>query len=134
MPKLLASTIIDGIPNWAFYAILGVLIAIVVILPLVLLIVRRLKETPAKKKEAAKPKGEEDALIPLLGGKENIVSHASMGSRLTINLKDSSLVDGEGLKEKGFPSYILGKGKITLVIDGGAKALEDSLFAEDVEG
>jgi phosphotransferase system IIB component len=50
-----------------------------------------------------------------IGGKDNIISYKSVGSRLSLELKDYSLVDKEALKADNIDGIIEMSNKIVLV-------------------
>ncbi|MDD7735258.1 MAG: hypothetical protein SOW55_03315 [Bacilli bacterium] len=59
------------------------------------------------------------------GGKDNILEATSKGSRLSLVLKDYSLVNDEELKKIGVTSSIKMTNKITFVIGDKAKSIEE---------
>lgn len=66
-----------------------------------------------------------------LGGKENIISYKLIGSRLSLELKDYSLVNKEALKKENFDGIIEMKNKLILVkedLSEELKALDNLKF------
>lgn len=57
----------------------------------------------------------DDEFFTLIGGQENVINYKLVGSRLTLELKDYSLVNKEGLKKENFDGIIEMKNKIILV-------------------
>lgn len=56
-----------------------------------------------------------DDFFKYLGGKENIISYKLVGSRLSLELKDYSIVNKEALKKENFDGIIEMKNKLILV-------------------
>ena len=74
-----------------------------------------LKETEElEKKVASQPKVD---IYSLLGGKENVVSHDRMKSRIILQLKDDTLLDADKLKGIGVDSIIKMSNKTILVVE-----------------
>lgn len=69
-----------------------------------------------------------DEVLIALGGKDNIVEHYAIGSRLSLKLKDYDIVNVEKLNQLGFPSVIKMSNKITLVYEGDLEELSNRLF------
>lgn len=65
--------------------------------------------------------------INSLGGSSNIINFSSSRSRLTLEVKDSSLVDQNKLKLLGVSSIIIMSQKIILVIDNGADEIKEKI-------
>ena len=66
-----------------------------------------------------------DEIILNLGGKENIVEMTARGSRLSIVLKDNSLLNIDALKNIGVEGVIVMTSKVTLVIGEDALKLKE---------
>ena len=62
-----------------------------------------------------------------LGGKENIKEIAAVGSRLSLNLADKEAIDREKLKTLGVSSVVTTSNKVTLVIEGKAEKIAETL-------
>jgi len=73
------------------------------------------------KKQTKAQKVDGQAFTMALGGKENIISCSAKGSRLTIALKDISLLDEGKLKSNGVLSLIKMTQKLILVVAGKAE-------------
>ena len=69
-----------------------------------------------KKKMEPKVAYSSNDVIEALGGKENIESHTKAGSRISLVLKNYSLVKEDKLNELGVDSIIKMSNKITLVV------------------
>lgn len=79
-------------------------------------------------KKFRKPKnksGVYDELIDAFGGIDNIIEIKARESRLSLILKDYSLINEDKLKEKGITSSIKMTNKITYVVGSSAKEIED---------
>lgn len=94
----------------------NIIIILCCVIPLVVLIIlgviRLIKRDSFKKERAAK----NNDIIIALGGRDNIVSFSSAGSRLSLVLKDYSLMEDDALKALGVSSIIKMSSKVTLVI------------------
>lgn len=69
-----------------------------------------------------------EKVLTALGGKENVIEHSCVGSRLSISLKDYSLLDEAALKKSGVTSLIKMEKKIILVIKDDCSLLYKELF------
>ena len=94
----------------------NIIIILCCVIPLVVLIIlgviRLIKRDSFKKERAAK----NNDIIIALGGRDNIVSFSSAGSRLSLVLKDYSLMEDDALKALGVSSISKMSSKVTLVI------------------
>lgn len=97
--------------NFLLYGLIGLGIMLVFSLILALFIIRKKKPVKEKKTLAVS----EDVFISHIGGKENIISYKLVGSRLSLELKDYSLVDKEALKADNIEGIIEMSNKIVLV-------------------
>ena len=106
--------------NYGVWIALGVcgFVALVAIFFLVFFSVKRKKwaeEADAlEKKVASQPKVD---VYKLLGGKENVISHDRMKSRIILQLKDDTRVDADKLKGIGVDSIIKMSNKTILVVE-----------------
>ena len=108
---------------WIAIALGSVAIAAIVTLTIIAL-VRRSK---------ARKRGFVRHIVPseyyeALGGVDNILKHSRTGSRISLYLKDDSLLDKEKLKEAGVDGFIKMSDHLVLVIKGDAAAVEEALF------
>ena len=62
-----------------------------------------------------------------LGGKENVKEINAVGSRLSLNLADKEVIDREKLKTLGVSSVVVMSNKVTLVIEGKAEKIAETL-------
>ena len=97
--------------NFLIYGAIGV--AVVLVVALVLFFVLRKKKKPVREKKTLAVS--EDVFISHIGGKDNIISYKLVGSRLSLELKDYSLVDKEALKADNIDGIIEMSNKIVLV-------------------
>lgn len=120
--------------DWAFIAILVIGAVLVVAAALYFLVpyLANRKKKKAKDTKVLAIEGNKDTLLLSLGGRNNVLEHIRNGSRLSLRLADSDLVDVKSLKEAGINNYILTSEKITIVLPGIAADVEASLFPEDM--
>lgn len=90
----------------------------------------KIQENAKLRKESKKNKDKNinstyDEIILNLGGKENIVEMTARGSRLSIVLKDNSLLNIDALKNIGVEGVIVMTSKVTLVIGEDALKLKE---------
>lgn len=90
----------------------------------------KIQENSKLRKESKKNKDKNinstyDEIILNLGGKENIVEMTARGSRLSIVLKDNSLLNIDALKNIGVEGVIVMTSKVTLVIGEDALKLKE---------
>ena len=91
-------------------AALVALIVIVIALVCILKNKKKNKETDKQILEAI------ETIVACLGGKENIISAEAKGSRLSVVLKDYSLIEEDKIKEQGVSSIIKMTTKVTLLV------------------
>ena len=75
-----------------------------------------LLQSSKKKQQQPKVTYSSNEVIEALGGKDNIESHNKAGSRISLVLKDYSLLQEEKLNQLGVDSIIKMSNKITLVV------------------
>ena len=90
----------------------------------------KIQENTKLRKESKKNKDKNinstyDEIILNLGGKENIVEMTARGLRLSIVLKDNSLLNIDALKNIGVEGVIVMTSKVTLVIGEDALKLKE---------
>ena len=98
-------------------------VALVIIILALVGIIRLVKKNSFKKERTEK----NNDIIIALGGRDNIVSFSSAGSRLSLVLNDYSLMQDEKLKELGVSSIIKMSSKVTLVIGKDVEEIVKSL-------
>lgn len=108
--------------TYAIWICLGIILIIFITL-FFLLVLPKIRQ---KRKKATSIS---DAVewINSLGGSSNIINFSSSRSRLTFEVKDSSLVDQNKLKLLGVSSIIIMSQKIILVIDNGADEIKEKI-------
>ena len=79
--------------------------------------------------KVAKPKSKinNDEWILALGDKDNIKEVTAIGSRLSLTLVNKEKIDREKLKTLGVSSVLVMSNKVTLVIEGKAEKIAESL-------
>lgn len=77
-----------------------------------LLLPRLKKEEPQKE-----PSVDKEHFLSLLGGDDNILDISLRGSRLSVSLKDQSIVDLEALKKHGVDRVIVMQAKLVLLVN-----------------
>lgn len=106
-----------------------VIIAVITGLFLTFTIIVTTKKVQNKKKETAAQnekslKISDDDFFKLIGGVDNVISYKLVGSRLTLELKDYTKVDKEGLKKEKFDGIVEMKNKMILVKEDLSKELK----------
>lgn len=119
----------DFLKDNALWLCLAIVAVIVIILAIALIAAHRNRQ-----KGQAKAGGhrviDATAYVTALGGKENIVSHQLVRSRIVLELANYELVDKEKLKEAGVDGFIMMSDKLTLVIKGDAAKVNETIFGE----
>jgi phosphotransferase system IIB component len=101
---------------WIYLAIV-----IVILLSFLIILISK-KISKEKKKAKIRQNSNLNNIYSYLGGRENVVSHDLIGTRLTLVLKDYQKVNREKLKEIGVERVLSMSNKYILV--GEAKDLE----------
>ena len=78
-------------------------------------------------KKSPRVKVNNDDWFNALGGKENVKEISAVGSRLSLNLLDKEAIDREKLKTLGVSSVVSMSNKVTLVIEGKAEQIAETL-------
>ena len=73
------------------------------------------------------PKVNSSEWVEALGGNDNIVSVNAVGSRLTLVLNDKEAINRDKLKTLGVSSVLVMSNKVTLVIEGQAENIAQSI-------
>jgi phosphotransferase system IIB component len=102
--------------------IIGLVIVNALMLLLVIIMVIRFHV-----QKSPKVKVDNNEWLIALGGKENIKEINAVGSRLSLNLNDKEAIDREKLKTLGVSSVVSMSNKVTLVIEGKAEKIAESL-------
>ena len=77
--------------------------------------------------KSPKVKVNNDEWFIALGGKENVKEINAVGSRLSLNLVDKDAINREKLKMLGVSSVVTMSNKVTLVIEGKAEKIAETL-------
>lgn len=107
----------DFLKNYGIFLAIGVAVVVLTIV-IILLLLQKRKQIVEPKKEFSS-----SGVYDALGGKENVVEHTKVGSRISLVLKDYDVVDEAKLNELGVDSIIKMSNKITLVVKGDADSL-----------
>ncbi len=105
--------------SYALFIGLG-FVAIIAITLLIILVILPRKH---KKRDNNPLKINENTLLLLLGGKENLIDVKAVGSRLSLVCKDYLLVNIEELKKYGVISAITMSDKLIMVCENSTKLL-----------
>ena len=131
----LAIILTDWLQRNIFYVVVGIILAFIIFI-LGCLIVKFYLDKVKENKSASETKVEEtnkrkstnslyDQIIELVGGIENIEESTVRGSRISLVLKNISLVKDEELKTLGVNGVIIMSSKVTLVVGDEASKLND---------
>lgn len=101
----------EFLKSYGVWLAVGVAVIILVLVVIVLMLQKRGKKEPEVKKEYSSSE-----IYDALGGKENVLTHQKTGSRISLSLKDYSLINEEKLNSLGVDSIIKMSNKITLVV------------------
>ena len=107
--------------SWAVYLIPVGVAVLISILAVVLAILNNKKK---QINEKVQKNEQNNTFLEIFGGKDNIISCESKGSRLVLVLKDYDKLNQEKLKENGVTSFVKATNKITLIIGEKSKDLE----------
>ena len=131
----LAIILTDWLQRNIFYVVVGIILAFIIFI-LGCLIVKFYLDKVKENKSSSETKVEEtnkkkstnslyDQIIELVGGIENIEESTVRGSRISLVLKNLSLVKDEELKTLGVNGVIIMSSKVTLVVGDEASKLND---------
>lgn len=131
----LAIILTDWLQRNIFYVVVGIILAFIIFI-LGCLIVKFYLDKVKENKSSSETKVEEtnkkkstnslyDQIIELVGGIENIEESTVRGSRISLVLKNISLVKDEELKTLGVNGVIIMSSKVTLVVGDEASKLND---------
>lgn len=102
----------------------GIIISFIIVLVILFTVLYTVIKNRKKKKKQALPIVDKNEIYIYLGGANNIISKSLNGSRLTVELKDVSLLNKDKLKSLGVTNIISMSNKITLVLNNNLKQLE----------
>ena len=109
--------------SYAWVLCIAVVVAIILTIVIIFLIKNRKPAKPKKEISTAAP----DEWVDALGGKDNIVEVSSMGSRLSIKIKNRELINRDALTGLGVTSIVLMSEKVTLVTNLDNSKIEEKL-------
>ena len=101
----------EFLKQYGYLLAIGVAVIIAILVVFLLLLQRKGKKPQEVKKEYSS-----SGIYEALGGKDNVLTHQKAGSRISLTLKDYSLIDENKLNELGVDSVIKMSNKITLVV------------------
>lgn len=105
--------------DWLKQNALWLVLTVAAILLIVVVVIVALNLKSKKAIKSAKSPEKPIDFANFVGGKDNIISVNMNGSRISLELKDYSLVNDEKLKENKVLSILKMSNKITLVCDKG---------------
>lgn len=100
-------------------------VGFVVIILIILIILFLFNRNKTKKIDKTTYSISTNDWLDSLGGKDNILEISSRGSRLTLSLKEISLINETKLKELGVTSLLKMSNKLILVIEENAAKIEE---------
>ena len=109
--------------NYAWVLCVAVVVAILLTIVIIFLIKNRKPIKPKKEISTAAP----DEWVDALGGSDNIVEVSSMGSRLSIKIKNRDSINRDALTQLGVTSIVLMSDKVTLVTNLDNVKIEENL-------
>lgn len=84
----------------------------------------------ASKTEEEKEAETQNAIAVLFGGKENVTSIEARGSRVTISVKDTSLIHSEDFEKAGIKGAVIMSDRIVFVVGNNAEEFAENLRKE----
>ncbi|MDD4103608.1 MAG: PTS transporter subunit EIIB [Erysipelotrichaceae bacterium] len=124
---MIYSDLHDDFTNFLRSYAIWICVGLVVIILATLFFMLVLPKIRNRKRKVAAPVADDSEWIDALGGKSNVVDLTSTRSRLTVELKDSSIVNQEKLKALGVSSIIAMSQKLILVIDNQADRVKEKI-------
>jgi len=112
---------------WIAIGIAGVAFLAVLTLFFIALIKRRKEPTTIDKPKVINHSEKGLKILEALGGKDNILEHSLVGSRITVVLSNYDIVNDEALK-KEVTSFIKMSNKIILVIKDDVSSIYQGMF------
>lgn len=98
--------------KYALFIALTIFSVITVLIIFFLFIPRLKKETPS-----AQDTIDKEEFLNFLGGVDNILDISLRGSRLSVSLKDQTIIDLDALKEHGVDRVIVMQSKLVLLVN-----------------
>ncbi len=99
-------------------------VAVILLTILIVFIIRNKKNAKPKKLVST---ASADEWVDALGGIDNIVEVSSMGSRLSIKIKNRDLLNRESLTKLGVTNIVLMSDKVTLVTNLDNQKIEENI-------
>lgn len=109
--------------NYAWVLCLVVVVSIILTIVIIFLIKNKKKATGKKEISSASP----DEWLNALGGKENILEVTASGSRLSVKINNTELIDRNALEKLGVTSVVMMSNKITLVTNLDNQKIEENI-------
>jgi phosphotransferase system IIB component len=106
-------------------------IIVLAVLTLVLIYYLIDKAIQSHKKTTPKEKVDGDKYLEALGGKDNIITHELVGSRIILTLHSYSKINKALLEGAGVTGFIEKSDKLTLVVKDGADEVYRTIFGAD---
>ena len=100
---------------------MAIAVAVIILVVIVVILVSIKSKSKTNNKIETKSNS---SWLSALGEKDNIIEVESKGSRLTLTLRDSSLINDDKLKELGVTSIIKMSNKVILVVEDNAAKIE----------
>lgn len=117
MMNFLKLPLLIALEIWQIALIIGGGVLLIIIVLLLVFLLRKKKKIPI----------DNSVWLLALGGQENIKEVTAIGSRLSLALVDKEKIDREQLKTLGVSSVLTMSNKVTLVIEGEAERIAESI-------
>lgn len=117
----------DFMKNYGMWIAIGIAVLVLLIVLILFLASSKHKSIKQVQKPVISSFSNED-VVKALGGKENILDSSLNGSRISISLKDTSIVDEASLKQNSVKSIIKMSNKITILVEGDSKEFFTRVF------
>ena len=91
---------------------------------------REKERIEASKTQEQKEAETQNAIAVLFGGKENVTSIEARGSRVTISVKDTSLIHSEDFEKAGIKGAVIMSDRIMFVVGNNAEEFAENLKKE----
>ena len=112
---------------WIAVAVAGVAFLTILVLFFIALAKRKKEPTTLDKPKVIERSEKSEKIIEALGGKENILEHSLVGSRITLVLQNYDVINEDTLK-KEVTSYIKMSNKIILVFKDDVSSIYQGMF------
>lgn len=110
--------------KYGIWIAIGVVVLIATSILVILLLRDRAKNKENEEKTVSSPKSSfaRVDIYSLLGGRDNVIKHDRINSRIILELKDDTLIDPDLLKGIGVDSIMKMSGRTILVVKEGAES------------